>query len=193
MTIIDQVQFIANLRITQAYCERELQHKEKADWVILRSMLNPFCKEGKWFVHMPSHDSVETSEQPIPIEVWAQKTDPYYVESFVELFNKQLEFKATIFNKLNYTGTYRGKILVIDYGMNIPDGAAEPETGGFFDEWDMPPIDTWFYNNSSLPNTGLLFAWIPEKFVGLAEIAIDTQFLGVLQWFEKPPAWDNRV
>jgi hypothetical protein len=192
MITIDQAKFFANLQLTQSYCERELQHKEKADWVILRSLIKPFCKDGQWFVHILSHD-MATNGQPISVEAWAQKTDPYHPDSFAEIFDKQLELKAAKADKLSCENKYEGRILVIEYGLNIPDGANEAETDGFFDEWDIPPIDTWFYNDSSITNGGILFAWIPEKFVDLADRAIDIQFLGILKWFDKPSSWDAEL
>lgn len=186
MIIIDQPQFFANLRLTQAYCQQQLEQKEKAEWTGLRSTINPIYRDGEWFAHMPGN----FDETPIPWAEWTKESDPYYHDSFVELFRRQLEFKYTASEGLSYDTIHQGKILVIEHGQNIPDGAAEPETDGFFDEWDLPPIDTWFYNDySSAEKGGILFAWIPERFIGLAERAIEIQFLGILNWFEKPRDW----
>ncbi|HEX8348540.1 MAG TPA: hypothetical protein VF598_01140 [Hymenobacter sp.] len=185
MVAIDQTRFFANLRLTQAYCEQQLQHKEKIEWVVLRSTINPVCKDGEWFAHMPG----AFNEKPIPWDEWVKKSDPYYQDSFVELFSKQLEFKKAASNGLSCNDADRGRILVVEYGENIPDGAVEPETEGLFDKWDLPPIDTWFYNDYSATRGGILFAWIPERFIELADKAIGVQFLDILNWFEKPRDW----
>ncbi|QNH63166.1 hypothetical protein [Hymenobacter sediminicola] len=189
MITIDQSQFLTNLRSTQAYCQHQLEQKEKVEWTGLRSTINPVCKDGEWFAHMPG----PIDEKPIPWAEWNKKSDPYLHDSFVTLFCRQLEFKNTVSGKLSYSDVFRGKILVVEHGQNIPDGATEPETSGFFDEWDLPPIDTWFYNTYSEPNGGILFAWIPEKFVELTDKAIDIQFLNILHWFEKPSSWNESV
>lgn len=191
MITIDQTKFLYNLKLTQAYCEQQLHHRGKPDWAILRSIINPVCKDGKWFVHMPDHNMAAFDEKHIPLEEWARKSDPYYHDAFVELFNQQLDFKTSVSNKLESDGVYQGKILVVEHGENIPDGAVEPETDSFFDEWDLPPIDTWFYNDYSPSRGGILFAWIPEKFIGLVDIAIEIQFLDILHWFEKPSSWNT--
>ncbi|RSK45770.1 hypothetical protein [Hymenobacter perfusus] len=190
MITIDQAKFLDNLRITQAYCEQQLQQKEKLDWVILRSAINPVCRDEQWFVHMLGHNKAACDEQPIPLKEWARKSDPYYHDSFVELFNLQLDFKTSVSDRLKLDGICQGKILVVEHGENIPDGAADPETNSFFDEWDLPPIDTWFYNDYSPSRGGILFAWIPEKFIRLADVAIEIQFLNILHWFEKPSNWN---
>jgi hypothetical protein len=189
MITIDQAEFFSNLRLTQAYCEQEMQREEKVDMCILRSIINPIWKDGKWFAHMPSLDGMASIEQSIPWEEWTKKSDPYYLESFIGIFKRQLAFKKALSDKLTHNDIYKGKILVVEYGENIPDGAAEPETDGFFDEWDIPPIDTWFYNDYSVARGGILLAWIPERFVELADKAIEVQVLNILNWFEKPRDW----
>ncbi|TPG67348.1 hypothetical protein EAH73_06385 [Hymenobacter nivis] len=120
---------------------------------------------------------------------WSEKADPYNSETFMELFREQLAYKKRETDKIEQDVQYRGKILVIEYGLNIPDGAVEVETGGIFDEFDFPPIDTWFYNGYYESGEGVLFAWIPARFVEYADRAIDVQFLDVLHWFKKPSGW----
>jgi hypothetical protein len=186
---INQKKFFADLRLTQAYCEQELQRKEVPDGVILRSIINPVCVNGAWFAHMPDCTRAASDKLPISWEEWTKKSDPFCLESFVELFDQQLECKAVLSGNLKRKEPCQGRILVIEYGQNIPDGAAEAETGGFFDGWDLPPIDTWFYNDFNPATGGILFAWIPERFIGLANAAIEIQFLGILHWFEEPSYW----
>jgi len=189
MITIDQAEFYANLRITQAYCEQQLQRKDVLDWVVLRSIINPVCIKGDWFACPPGRGIAASDKQLIPWAEWAKKSDPYFREPFAKLFNEQLECKVGLSNSLEYLESYQGKVLVVEYGENIPDGVAEAETESFFDEWDLPPIDTWFYNDYSPLSGGILFAWIPERFTELTSKAIDVQFLDILHWFEKPRDW----
>jgi len=185
MIIIDQTQFLANLRLTQAYCQHHAEHKEKVEWTGLRNIINPVYEDGEWFIHMPGL----LNEEPISWYEWAKQSDPYYHDSFVELFRRQMQLKQSVADELNHDSTFLGKILVVEYGLNIPDGAVEVDTEGFFDEWDLLPIDTWFYNDYSVKQGGTLFAWIPEKFIELVDKAIAVQFLDILHWFKSPPKW----
>jgi len=188
MITINQVQFFANLRLTQSYCQHQLEQKEKVEWTRLQSMINPYYKDEEWFVYMPGLPN----ERPILWIEWANKSDPYHHDSFVELFRKQIELKQSTSDALNHDIACLGRILVVEYGENIPDGALQVETEGFFDEWDLPPIDTWFYNDYSAERGGILFTWIPEEFIELVSKAIDIQFLGILHWFKSPPHWSSQ-
>ena len=186
MITIDRERFFVNLRTTQTYCEQQLLNKDKFAGITLRSFLNPIYEGGKWFVHPPA------CEQPILWSDWEKDSDPYNVEFFVSLFAEQLNYKQNLVGDIRQQEVYRGKILVVEHGMNIPDGVVEEETGGFFDGFDLPPIDTWFYNDYSKETRGILFAWIPEQFIDLVDKAIATQFLDIIHWFEKPPKWPLR-
>ncbi len=170
--IIDKDIFFSNLRTTQKYCEQQLQRSEKSEQTVLRS-----CLVGGIRV------------QAMSWKEWGEKVDPHNSETFVELFKEQLAYKEQETGLLKQGVQYQGKILVIEYGLNIPDGAAEVETAGVFDEFDFPPIDTWFYNGYYEPSEGVLFAWIPAQFVEYADKAIDVQFLDILHWFKKPYGW----
>ncbi len=169
---IDKNIFFSNLSTAQKYCEQQLQRSEKSEQTVLRS-----CIVGGVYVKSMSRKE------------WSEKADPYNSETFVELFRGQLAYKKQETYELERDVQYQGKILVIEYGLNIPDGAAEVETGGVFDEFDFPPIDTWFYNGYYESSEGVLFAWIPARFVGYADKAIDVQFLDILHWFKKPSGW----
>jgi hypothetical protein len=173
---IDDNQFLSDLRVTQAYCEQQLKQKGKPDSVILRSIINLVYKDGKW-LDTPSFEVSNSDEQTILWEEWSKIADPYDLESFNKLFYKQIEYKRTLINKPKHENIYQGKIVVVEYGLNIPDGAAEVETEFFFDEFDLPAIDTWFFKASDKRFGGILFAWIPNK-------AIDIQFLNIIHWFE---------
>ena len=67
-----------------------------------------------------------------------------------------------------------GRILAYDPGINLFDGAAEQETGGFFDVDNVPPWDTWlcFVQGPPWPTHGntdtwsaYLLSFIPPEFV----------------------------
>lgn len=188
MLKIDQENFFASLKITQAYCAQQLQQPWQSEFLALRTSLQPVYQHQQWLVTVPS---IKGEAATIELAEWLRQTDPYDPARFADVFAHQLAYKTAASAELAPQVFYPGRILVADYGLNIPDGAVEVETAGFFDEFDLPPIDTWFYNGCSAPEEGLLFAWIPEQFVGLAQRAINVQFLDILHWFVTPQGWGS--
>jgi|GEM_PF-6674602 len=61
------------------------------------------------------------------------------------------------------------------------DGASESVSDGFIDINDCPPIDTWFYMFDD-GHGRFLYAWIPEKFIGLVNEAIAIACMDSLYW-----------
>lgn len=188
MLTINQEEFFASLKITQNYCAQQLQQPWQSEALALCTSLQPVYHNQQWFVTPPS---LAVGEATIKLEEWLRTSDPYYPARFAEVFAQQLTYKASAVARLPRQVFYPGRILVVEYGQNIPDGAVEVETAGFFDEFDLPPIDTWFYNGYSESQRGILFAWIPEQFADLAQRAIDLQFLNILHWFITPPGWSS--
>jgi hypothetical protein len=186
MLTINQEEFFTSLKITQHYCVQQLQQPWRSKFLALRTSLQPICQHQQWFVTPPS---LEVEATTIKLEEWLRTSDPYHPARFAEVFAQQLTYKTSAVAGTARQVSYPGRILVAEYGQNIPDGAVEIETASFFDEFDLPPIDTWFYNGYSELQGGILFAWIPEQFIDLTQRAIDMQFLDILHWFATPPGW----
>ena len=171
MEPIDKAAFLSNLRLTQIYCEQQLQCTEKNPAAILRS-INPVFN-GKPVI-----------EFEFRIANWA--IDPQFDTngfSYPELFQKQLRIKAEA--KLIDAGAeYKGEILVAEFEDSTADGAPEVESEGLLDIWDCPPIDTWFYQ-IELYGRKIFFAWIPQQFVKLANNGVEVAPLDNIQWFRK--------
>lgn len=188
MLTINQEAFFASLEITQAYCTQQLQRPWQSEALALCTSLQPVYHNQQWYVTPPG---LAVEAATITLAEWLRTTDPYHPARFAEAFAQQLAYKTSAVAGVARQICYPGRILVAEYGQNIPDGALEVETEGFFDEFDLPPIDTWFYNGYSEPQGGILFAWIPAQFADLTQRAIDTQFLNVLHWFITPPGWQS--
>lgn len=188
MLTINQEEFFTSLKITQNYCAQQLQQPWQSEALALCTSLQPVYHNQQWFVTPPG---LAVGEATIKLAEWLRTSDPYYPARFAEVFAQQLTYKASAVARLPRQVFYPGRILVVEYGHNIPDGAVEVETAGFFDEFDLPPIDTWFYNGYNESQRGILFAWIPEQFADLAQRAIDLQFLNILHWFITPPGWSS--
>lgn len=186
MLIINQEEFFASLKITQHYCAQQLQQPWQSEFLALRTSLQPIYQNQQWVVIPPGMPGGATT---IQLEKWLRTSDPYHPARFAEVFAQQLAHKTSAVAETARQVSYPGRILVVEYGQNIPDGVVEVETASFFDEFDLPPLDTWFYNGYSEQQGGILFAWIPERFTNLTQLAIDVQFLDILHWFVTPPGW----
>lgn len=73
----------------------------------------------------------------------------------------------------------KGKILAFEIDITTCDGAPIEVSEGFVDDFDIPPIDTWFFVTKKY-----LYCWIPTLFIGKMQDAINVEILGSYQWLE---------
>ncbi|HEX8503807.1 MAG TPA: hypothetical protein VF630_00450 [Hymenobacter sp.] len=183
MEPIDKAVFLSNLRLTQIYCEQQLQHTKKNSASILRS-INPVCN-GKPVIEFELQTGYLHKDSGFCfIANWT--VDPHQDVngfSYSELFQKQLEIKEAA-KLTNSDAEYNGEILVAEFEDSTADGAPEVESGGLLDIWDCPPIDTWFHQ-LELNGRKIFFAWIPQPFVKLANNGIEVAPLDNIHWFKK--------
>lgn len=181
MEQIDKAEFLFNLRLTQMYCEQQLQHTEKNSASILRS-INPICN-GEPVFKFKLESYGREKENYYFAAGWT--VDPFSNSngfSFAELFQKQLKVKLE--SNLGWSKQeFDGEILVSEFEQSVTDGAPEAESYGFLDIYDCPPIDTWFYE---VERSGcrIFFAWIPRPFVPSASEAIAVSCVDNIKWFE---------
>ena len=72
-----------------------------------------------------------------------------------------------------YTGERKpnlagGRVLVTDFQTDLCV-AAEPESNGFYDANDVPGWDTWFHCEPAPDTSGLLYCYVPQQLVQLAD------------------------
>jgi hypothetical protein len=181
MLDINKSEFVSNLRLTQAYCDRQIQAGEISPLVSLRT-INPTHGEGRVFNYVPNEYPALSGRIANLIAEWAPTADPYDTAFFAELFEKQLAYKQA--RVLAHESQLSGKILVVEYDCGIPDGASAVDSEGFVDAIDLPPIDTWFYRAYNGDNGWVLFAWVPQQFIKFADEAAAVHFLDIIHWFE---------
>jgi len=104
-----------------------------------------------------------------------------------ELFGGVEIRKATI--PSNLVG---GRLLIYFPNYDLACGAAEQETGGFFDVNNVPPWDTWVAylrdaRSVESYDTEYLIAWIPREFVALADDGIAVNPEECIQWLKDTP------
>lgn len=169
---IDQQLFEQNLKITQAYCDHQLKNNDKSPAEILRSY-NPDCNGQPLFSFKD-----EVSE-------WALDILTIENESTLEqYFYSSIDYKRKAMADATEKIDYEGKILKAEF-ITLIDGTSEPESGGFIDVYDLPPIDSWFYVNRNENNALVFYAWIPQEFVALVDFAIATNIVECFYWVDK--------
>jgi hypothetical protein len=69
-----------------------------------------------------------------------------------------------------------GRLLLYFPDANLADGAAEAETGGFFDIENVPPWDTWVGlfrdERADISYADYLVSWVPREFVASVDRGI---------------------
>lgn len=180
MSEIDKTIFDENLLLTQAYCELQLKNTYKNYASILRSF-NPGYNGKELFSFEFSHYSNESTAENWVSTNWT--TDPLENNLYAELFEKQLAHKRAILGEF-VPIEYQGKILIAEIDLTVVDGASEQGSHGLVDFYDCPPIDTWFYKTKN-DSSQVLFAWIPEPLVNLANRAIEVNPVDCLYWYNE--------
>lgn len=70
-----------------------------------------------------------------------------------------------------------GRLVAFQPAFTTVDGTSPPETGGFFDDSDTPPWDTWVAYHA-----GQLVAWVPANVVSAVDQAIAVNATECILW-----------
>lgn len=174
MLEINREIFDRNLLLTQIYCEKQLVNSEKSIAEILRSF-NPEYNGVKIFSYAPSF-----LFKQITGVVWHEDPSRDNLQLYNNLFEQQLSFKKEVVKAFDQMDV-KGKILRIELDNIFWDGCSEDLSDGFIDQFDCPPIDTWVYLIDN-PENRVLYAWVPQRFVELVDVAIKVNALDCLSW-----------
>lgn len=94
-------------------------------------------------------------------------------ENVNSLFHEQLAYKATYLAGIMLSNEkYQGDIVISKIDESVYDGASEVASAELFDQYDIPPVDTWFYLMNAENGMRILFAWIPQSYVHYADNAV---------------------
>lgn len=180
MLDIDQDIFSKNLLLTQQYCEQQLANTDKNCASILRS-INPENKGQKMFKFSLYEIAAQT---PFYAFGTTWHLDPIDTPNLIEgLFEKQIVIKQATFDNNENQNVFRGDILVFKVDETLVDGAASVSTHGLLDDFNCPPIDTWFYLTKE-GNSRVLLAWIPIQFVSYVDDGISVNPENCIDWFK---------
>jgi hypothetical protein len=171
--------FSKNLWLTQQYCERQLANSPQINSTVLRSYNPVHNGKGLFSYNYSGFPKPETSAGFFTVD-WTDDA----MRRTEELFLRQLRFKES---DVKQSGSFKdlpGNILVAKVGETVIDGASCIRSKGLIDDFDLPPIDTWFYLMDVKLYQQLLFAWIPEKLYELANEAILVNCMDCIGWYK---------
>ncbi|MBS0026051.1 hypothetical protein ACTJJ0_10895 [Chitinophaga sp. 22321] len=165
-----------NLRLTQRYCNMQMANSTQGPEAIFRS-INPIYEGQELFYYVTTSGT--------RLVQW--RKDPYdqvNKELINDLFNYQINFKITEKDKLDskFAGS-EGKILAFLVDWTLFDGATIGESHGLLDDYDCPPVDTWFHLLSDSRGP-IILAWIPAPFIPYIKEAIAVNMAKCIQWLE---------
>jgi len=111
--------------------------------------------------------------------------DPLQNDWFIDTLHQDvLAYKDQCVADVPHQLAYGGDIIITKIDETVVDGASAAESYYLFDEFDMPPIDTWFYLTKG-PKSRHLFAWIPREYRDYANEAIDVNCVDCIGWFSE--------
>lgn len=188
---INRAAFIENLRKTQMHCDERMSDKTLDNASVFRSF-NPELNGRNLFeFQSATFDNIaRPNTKSYNLAEWT--TDPLAQNMIEDLFNEQLA------NIDNYTynprlgQSYKGDILISKIDLTLLDGASEFQSQGYFDTYDMPPIDTWFYMTRN-STSRLIFAWVPQQYKPRVNQAILVNCIDCIGWFSQWYPFESRI
>lgn len=183
MLKIDKGIFIENLRLTQAYCNLQMNNGE-TDIAKMFRTYNPNINGKPLFSFRGETFDMELAPGLRHCTLTDWQIDPLERGNLIDtLFQEQINFKRQSM-LADIEPTYDGDILVSEIDYTVVDGASEVASLGLVDVYDLPPIDTWFYLARNF-ETRLLFAWIPGKVKHYANEAVLVNCIDCIKWFRE--------
>ena len=86
--------------------------------------------------------------------------------------------------RLELEALSKGRVLRFYPHESLCDGAAWQSSAGFFDQWNIPPWDTWFWYAVRPDGLQILYSWVPPEFVHLAAAGVSVNPECCLEWLD---------
>ncbi len=189
---IDKATFNENLNKTQAFCHWRMSDKTLDNATVFRSF-NPIFKDRKLFEFQHTQFSLAPVSGFNNLNLAKWTTNPLAESIIEQLYTDQLANKNKYVETLLTGPFFKGDILISKIDQTLLDGASEFQSQGFFDTYDLPPIDTWFYM-TECQTSRLIFAWVPQQYKSKVNQAILVNCMDCLGWFSQwYPAQSRRV
>lgn len=78
----------------------------------------------------------------------------------------------------------QGRLLLAELDYSIWDRLSQDESGGFFDEFDIPAWDTWIHLRHT-EKTDTLLCWVPESLVPIVDQGIHVNCVNCIRWLDR--------
>lgn len=161
-------QVIENLPKTMEYCNHRILNHHESDSNILRSIITEI--NGK---------SIYSGDDKIQDWKIDYLNDNQWLH---DIFQQQLASKKLI--QIKKAKGLNGKLISFNYNETLICGGSQASSNGFIDNYNFPPIDTWVWLGT-FKKDDLLIAWIPNKFIQLAQAGIDANPEGCINWLSE--------
>lgn len=181
MLEIDEKIFNENLKITQAYCDLQMENALEKDALTLRTI--QILTQKPSFTFKKIYQSIFDFERLDNLDFSTVKWNVDPLEMYPLYFEQQMTHKRDFLCPIKNNEVINGKILASYVYDSVTDGASEYESKGIIDTYDLPPIDTWFYSTKTKKGE-VLFSWIPQHFVHLTNEGILVNCVDCFGWFE---------
>lgn len=182
---INKDTFNENLTKTQAYCNWRMRDKTLDNAQIFRSF-NPDFKGRKLFEFQYAEYGIGPVSCFNNTNISAWTASPFDDNIIEHLYASQLKRKSA-FAETSTPGqsqSAKGDIIISKIDLTLQDGASAFQSQGFFDTYDLPPIDTWFYM-TEYKASRLIFAWVPQQYKPRVNQAILVNCTDCLGWFSQ--------
>ena len=173
--------FTDNLKLTQAYCDMQMQ-KDIHDIATVFRSYNPVYGDKQLFTFESEEFCNNNELKPFHYTETKWLVDPTDKESIVNrLYEDQINHKDQFLGSLEIGNLYPGKILIAKIDCTVIDGASVVQSLGLIDGYDIPPVDTWFYMTQT-EESRVLFAWIPMEYVNYANDGVEVNCVDCINW-----------
>jgi hypothetical protein len=151
-------QFRRRLAETVAWCAPRADLSDPAN-----CLRTPALRPANWF---------ETAKTSFGFEYrWGKPEEDEEVLRVLATRRADLLRKTNTYPDSLSDGLAGGRLLIADPRDSDVCGLSPVATGGFIDDWDVPPWDTWV--DCMQGNYGsILLCWIPASFIPLTEQGI---------------------
>lgn len=115
--------------------------------------------------------------------------DDSYSQSMAAI-NALVETRSRLLGTHDVNDWQTGRLLCCDVAASEASGASELASDGYFNEFDLPPWDTWVAwvknDNPAHEDNGFLLAFVPPSFSKCVQSGIDANPVNCVFWLDTP-------
>ena len=145
----------------------------------------------QWCEPRARRDLPSASLRSERLRPWSLARDRFAVVShLIAIRQNQLLGSPHVPDARSADDLHGGRLLVHFPGDTMFEEASWAASGGFFDEVDAPPWDTWIAARAD-GKRDYLVSWVPPMFFELAQLGIEVNSTSCIRWLEDAPVADE--